>query len=185
MVYKILITTSRRPSQRVRSFVKDLILVLPGAFRFTRGHSSYEDLAREAIHSGVTRVIIVSDMRGNPGIIRAYDVLVNPIGLKNIVSIIVSGVKLAREAGHSTSAPIGVNVLAVLSDESSIAEEFTEAFIKAFYARVYHSSLAENSIVASIIGLGRDTVKVIFTYRGNPIGPILRLRRPHVMIKDD
>ncbi|RLG46629.1 MAG: hypothetical protein DRO06_04130 [Thermoproteota archaeon] len=63
----LVITTSRRPSRRTRSLVRDLSHVIPSALRVTRGKKSLEDLREIAVAHGFTRVLVVWDMKGNPG----------------------------------------------------------------------------------------------------------------------
>lgn len=172
----VVITTSRRPSPRTRSFIKDLVSVVPGSVRVTRGHMSMEELAREAVIRGADRVVVVGERRGNPGIIRVYRVEPG-LRLRNTVSFIVRGVTLSREAGNGQ--PGLRRALLVESDGSEIADEVAEAFIIGFGARV---GGPRGSIVASIRGAG-DEALVEFSWRGRSVGPRIRLARPREMIK--
>ena len=62
----ILISTSRRPSTRTRSFVKELLGVIPLSFQVTRGKKSIEELKDVAILKGCRRLMIVESKDGNP-----------------------------------------------------------------------------------------------------------------------
>lgn len=62
----ILISTSRRPSTRTRSFVKELLGVLPLSFQVTRGKKSIEELKDIAVLKGCRRLMIVESKDGNP-----------------------------------------------------------------------------------------------------------------------
>lgn len=63
----LLITTSRRTSNRVRSFAHDLWSVLPGTERFNRGSMSVEELVSRIRQSGAKAALVISIWKGNPG----------------------------------------------------------------------------------------------------------------------
>jgi len=62
----MLISTSRRPSTRTRSFVKELLGVIPLSFQITRGKKSIEELKDIAVLKGCRRLMIVESKDGNP-----------------------------------------------------------------------------------------------------------------------
>ncbi len=62
----ILITSSRKPSRRTRSLMRDLSHVIPRALRINRGKSSLWDLAQTAISRGMGRILVVWERKGNP-----------------------------------------------------------------------------------------------------------------------
>ena len=63
----LLITTSRRTSNRVRSFSRDLWSVLPGTERFNRGGMGLTELVSRIHNSGAQAALVISIWRGNPG----------------------------------------------------------------------------------------------------------------------
>ncbi|MHA2385067.1 MAG: hypothetical protein ACXAEE_02535, partial [Candidatus Thorarchaeota archaeon] len=67
---RALITTSRKTSNRVRSFVRDLWSVLPGTERFNRGGMSISELKSRVVQSGAALALVVSIWKGNPRTIR-------------------------------------------------------------------------------------------------------------------
>ncbi len=91
----LLVTTSHRPSRRTRSFVRELEGVLEGAVRLTRGHLSIRDLDSIAREIGVSRVLVVSDRSGNPGLVVGY--APSEGGLAEVGRVRLLGVTLARE----------------------------------------------------------------------------------------
>lgn len=95
---KILVTTAHSPSQRTRTFVKDLVSVLPNAERLTRGKISKEILASIATDMGVDRVLIIREKNGNPASIEVY--AINDVELMPIGRIILRGVSLSSEVGR-------------------------------------------------------------------------------------
>ncbi|KYC52600.1 MAG: putative Brix domain-containing ribosomal biogenesis protein [Candidatus Methanofastidiosum methylothiophilum] len=62
----MLISTSRRPSNRTRSFVKELLGVIPLSFQVSRGKKSVEELKDIAILKGCRRLMIIESKDGNP-----------------------------------------------------------------------------------------------------------------------
>lgn len=63
----LLITTSRRTSNRVRSFARDLSSVFPESERFNRGSMSVEELVSRIRQSGANAALVISIWKGNPG----------------------------------------------------------------------------------------------------------------------
>ncbi|MHA1558076.1 MAG: hypothetical protein ACTSPM_14235 [Candidatus Heimdallarchaeota archaeon] len=63
---KFMLTTSRKPSHRTRSFARDLVTVIPWCFHFTRGSCSLKDLAEELTNLGINRLLILHEKKGNP-----------------------------------------------------------------------------------------------------------------------
>ncbi|HIP84273.1 MAG TPA: ribosomal biogenesis protein [Methanothermococcus okinawensis] len=85
MEMEVIITTSRKPSQRTRSFVKDLARVLGGK-SLTRGKTPLKEIL-----SKYPKVILVEEYRGNPGKLKLYDVRE-----EKLILLFIS-VKLQRE----------------------------------------------------------------------------------------
>lgn len=62
----ILITTSRRTSNRVRTFARDLSTVLPDSYRFNRGGMSLNELISKITQDNANAALVISTYRGNP-----------------------------------------------------------------------------------------------------------------------
>jgi len=185
---KILVTTSRRPNRRIRSFVKDLVSVIPGSIRITRGHLSMKDLALDAANLGASRVIIVADRRGNPGIIRSYSVVKEGEGFKleNIVSFIVKGVTLSRDRKIKTPGNIAQRADYLLVDPKLLGPDtydFADAIALAFNGRLTPHNYKGTPVVVRPIPLDAGTVKVDFYFENMIVGPRIVLARPKQMIK--
>jgi len=173
----IVITTSRRPSPRTRSLVKDLVRVIPGATRITRGHLTMQELARDAILMGADRVVIVGERRGNPSILRFYRPARSPLRLDNIVTLLIKGVTLAREAGNRFP-PSNIRSISVDPDPSGLAEEIAEALIIALNAGIGD----KGDVIVKLESRGGEAL-LYFTYKGDTIGPRLRIAKPRNMLK--
>lgn len=96
----ILVTTSHKPSPRTRTFVKDLVSVIPHSARVNRGHKSLDELALEARKLGLRFFAIVEEKHGNPSTIDIYEV-VNGAGprylRRRFLKIVLKGARLSRE----------------------------------------------------------------------------------------
>jgi len=129
----ILITTTRRPSRRTRSFVRDLYHVLPNSNRRNRGKMSLEDLNELAIKIGADRVVIVGTQRGNPSSLIFYEP--TPSHLKPISLVILSGVSLRREitgkrAPHSRRLCIAYSSDELENEAELLARSFNTKSVK-------------------------------------------------------
>ena len=63
---KLLITTSRDPSQRLTTFQKELKLILPNSTRVNRGSYVLKDLVKIAQTNGFSDLVMVHETRGEP-----------------------------------------------------------------------------------------------------------------------
>jgi len=64
---RLVITTSRRPTQRIREFCKDLFEVIPSSIKLNRGKLSVEGMCAMASDLGATGVLVVEREKGGPG----------------------------------------------------------------------------------------------------------------------
>lgn len=63
---KIILTTARNPSDRLKRFMKELRIMLPNAQRMNRGTQQLKDLVQTCIQSGFTDFIMVNETNGEP-----------------------------------------------------------------------------------------------------------------------
>jgi len=92
----ILLTTSRRPTRRIRTLCHDLVLSVPNIARINRGKLNLDGIAERAIELNANRVVAIERWKGGPGKIKLFRV--KPTGLISVPpSMYVAGVKLRRE----------------------------------------------------------------------------------------
>lgn len=97
----ILLTTSRRPTGRIRTFCRDLVNSIPDVVRVNRGKMSRDGVAEKAIELNADRVIIVDRWHGGPGKINLFTVTSS--GLTSVPPLILlSGIHLRRELKKRT-----------------------------------------------------------------------------------
>jgi len=70
----ILVTTSRRPSRRTRSFAKDLSKLIFSTYKINRGKLSLKGLLAEALLHKADKILIIETFKGNPGKISLYKI---------------------------------------------------------------------------------------------------------------
>lgn len=176
----IIVTTSHRPTQRVRSFVKDLASVLPYAVKVNRGKASLTDLYYDAMALGAKRVVIVGVKKGNPGVIRVYAPREPPeIGLDEIAVISLSGVKLRREHPGSqktfNTRSLGIDIRGVGNE---IVKRVADTLVRAFLAKlvVFDEDAEKVDVLMKLHVRERELVMTfICSTTGRICGPTLRV----------
>ena len=99
---KILITTSRNPTQIMRTFCNDLAHTIPHTIRINRGKSSLTTLAEKALEHGAEKIVIADRWKGNLGKIQLFEI--NDTGLTRYYPLIyVKNVRLRRTFGRKPS----------------------------------------------------------------------------------
>ncbi|XP_062240782.1 U3 small nucleolar ribonucleoprotein protein IMP4 isoform X2 [Platichthys flesus] len=63
---KVMVTTSRDPSSRLKMFAKEVKLMFPGAQRMNRGNHEIASLVRACKANNVTDLVIMHETRGQP-----------------------------------------------------------------------------------------------------------------------
>jgi U3 small nucleolar ribonucleoprotein protein IMP4 len=69
----LLITTSHRPTKRIRALGHDLKRMMPSAIQMNRGKLSFEEVVKQARIAGADRVMFLQRWKGGPGKIELYE----------------------------------------------------------------------------------------------------------------
>ncbi len=109
----IAIGTTRKPTQRIRSFIKELSRVIPGSMRLTRGKQGFAEFCEAANEFGATRMLLVGAFHGNPGRIGFLDYSGETWEFYP-PTIIIKSAQLLRETQHGS--PRSIKKLVVLPD---------------------------------------------------------------------
>ena len=150
-IYKfmIILTTSRKPSQRTRSFCRDLERTLPTLKYIQRGKSSLTDIINEY---GKHRILVLDEIKGNPSRFRLYvDGLLK-------YQLLIRGVQLQREI---LGKKITINALGSYSDNE--------------YLNLFFGDNVEGN--EDYIKVCYDGQKVYFEYEGIRYPPYFKIRR--------
>ncbi len=179
---KVLLTSSREPSRRTRSFLKDLSSIAPWIMRVNRGKMTFQELVSLSLEEGASTLLIVGERRGNPSIIRIYDL--NDVNEERLplhaYTIFLTGISLSRERGHAvqgTFTPSGIVI-----EAKPARREAERNLVLALYKMLgptnitYDSSEKEN-LLRVIVSRRRGVYTVAFRYghQGREIGPLLRI----------
>ena len=101
----ILLTTSRRPTNRMRTLCHDLARSIPNVVRINRGKLNLDGIAEKALEFNADRVIIVDRWKGGPGKIKLFQA--GPEGLILVPPLIfVGGIRLQRELEGVRAKPV-------------------------------------------------------------------------------
>jgi len=92
----MLLTTSRRPTERLRAFCRELANSIPDVTRVNRGKMSLDGVAEKAIELEADRVVVVDRWHGGVGKINLFQV--SSTGLKPVPPVMLIGkIRLRRE----------------------------------------------------------------------------------------
>jgi rRNA maturation protein Rpf1 len=111
---KFIITTSRKPPNRVRSFAKDVAFIF-ATKPLTRGKLSLEELIERLNNDD--KLLIIDCIKGNPSRIRVID------NKGKVAQILLKGVKLIREMKEK---PTFKNNIPVVLNENEFSEKFSK-----------------------------------------------------------
>jgi len=175
----LLITTSRKTSNRVRSFVRDLSTVLPGTDRFNRGGMGLSQLAARVGQSGAKAALVVSMWKGNPGILR----FMSSSG-EELVTIKVESAKLRREVSQTKkNRIIGTAGIFIGSESSNKTRELGEILASFLDIEIFEVTTPEDVQVEDNLSLiwleDQPSGKILWTHYNSTdrieIGPRIRV----------
>ncbi|MBY8999894.1 MAG: Brix domain-containing protein [Candidatus Heimdallarchaeota archaeon] len=92
---KIGFTTSRSPAKKTRSFIHDLVSIVPQSSRVARGSATLLYTISAMKTKKFETAVIIHSVKGNPNFIRIYDLAEEPEELP--FAIKVRGLTLSRE----------------------------------------------------------------------------------------
>lgn len=159
----ILVTTSRRPTGRIRTLCRELAHILPNAFRVNRGKLGLDGVAERALELGADRVIIINRWKGGPGKIHFFHT-----GSEGLIpappTLYISGVRLQREfktrvrkmypltltVASEGSAQIG-RLAEVLSNFLKVPKSVDKQVPSAYRASMHVSSDASGSVLITFM----------------------------------
>jgi len=170
---RLLVTTSREPSRRTRSFIKDLVAAIPHAVKFNRGKATLMDLSSIARRTGAYGVLIVLEKKANPSALTFH--IPEPEGLKRASLLKITSVKLMREMPDSQK-PLGVKRIVMNLEETredELLAETAEELVRILRPEIVQHGVEDVTAVEVILGRTDRGVAVNFicTSTGRPCGP--------------
>ncbi len=184
----ILITTTRRPARRTRSFVRELYHVIPGAHRVNRGKSSIEDLNELALSKGLSRLLIVGTRAGNPSFLMFYST--NPLRPLLLNQIILRGVTLRREFTKRRAPFSRTMGITYQGDLRNLAKELARGFSLSDPISVNREEIpnlkGELDLVLHLSGGGEVVHSTFYyVYPFHEVGPRIRIKGYKVFEGED
>ena len=132
----ILLTTSRRPTGRIRTFCRDLANSIPDAVRINRGKMSLDGVAEKAIEVEADKVVVVDRWQGGPGRISLYRL--GSSGLYFVPPLmLIKGIRLRREFKNVKKR--GQSSVITFSPENSSALENIAGQLSQFFGLPFYS----------------------------------------------
>ncbi len=125
----ILITTSRRPTQLIRTLCNDLSRVFPNSLRINRGKLNFEGIIDKALVIKADRLIIIEKWKGGFGKIKLYTIL--PEVNQFYPIIYLSSVKTQTDLGYRKTIHKKL-AITVQQDTSKNINRLAHAFSKFF-----------------------------------------------------
>jgi len=102
---KILFTTSRNPTPRIRTFCHDLARIIPNTAYANRGKMSNDEIAEKALESNADRVAVVERSQGGSGVLRFFRTGKSGLVQTRVVIHAVD-IKLQRNLGVARVKPV-------------------------------------------------------------------------------
>ena len=172
----IAIGTTRKPTQRVRSFVKELNWVIPGSTRISRGKQGFMELCDSALKQGASRIVLVGAFHGNPG--RLGFLEYNGEDWQFIPpTIIIKSVQLLRELGTvKTRRPTQLFVLAETPKDHPHAELLAQALETTTVQRDALFEVPSGSALLHINLRQPQTIAFLTQDQRQPLGPKLAVK---------
>jgi rRNA maturation protein Rpf1 len=92
----ILLTTSRRPTRRIRTLCHDFVRSVPNIARINRGKLNLEGIAERAVELNANRIVVIDRWKAGPGKVKLFRI--EQTGLVPVPPLMyVAGVRLRRE----------------------------------------------------------------------------------------
>ena len=92
----ILLTTSRRPTRRIRTLCHDFVRSVPNIVRINRGKLNLDGIAERAVELNANRIVAIDRWKAGPGKIKLFRIA--QTGLVPVPPLMyVAGVRLRRE----------------------------------------------------------------------------------------
>jgi len=174
---KILLTTSRNPTSRIRTFCNELTRVIPGVVRVNRGKMSVDQVGEKTLELGADRVVIVDRWQGGPGKIEFFHI--GASGLVRIPrSLYIAAIRLQREFAPTKSKPFHS---LVITHSVGNSLEIADSLSKFFNVPVISESEASPKYQVAMHISNDATRRIQITFMLLPqkveIGPRITLRR--------
>jgi len=174
---KILLTTSRNPTPKIRTFCNDLTRVIPKIVRVNRGKMSLDEIAEKALEQGADKVIIIDRWEGGPGKIQFF--CIGESGLVRFPPILyVVGIRLQREFALTRLKPVHSLAITSTVDNSMQLADSLSKFLN-FPLLIENETLLKYQVAMYISKDATRRVQTTFMLLPQKleVGPRITIRR--------
>lgn len=172
---RIGISTSLRPTRRIRSFCKDLQVSIPNSVYLTRGKSNIYELSGRFAEVKCGKFMVINRWKGGPGIVDFYQINEGLIRLND--KICIGGIKLRREFKTALKLPPVNRLLYVVTDELSDEGKHCVNFLVNFLEAERYKE-GEEGLAIQFTSHRKHLLNAIFvkTPEFSPIGPAFSIK---------
>jgi len=176
MMTKIGYTTSRSPANKTRSFIHDIIAVVPNSQRVVRGSSNLSFCINSMKNKGFTTAIIVNSVKGNPNFMRIFNLSSSPKEIPFAVKI--RGLTLSREYQGKKRSKKPSNSILISSLNSSKEEDVLRKILGISKEKIENIQRKEYvTAYADYIEKDEGMIFIEFLDKNNAqVGPRIKLR---------
>lgn len=173
----IAIGSTRKPTDRIRSFIKELTHVIPNAVRLTRGKQGFAEFCQEATSAGASRLLLVGAWHGNPGRLVFLQQKAGEGWGFQPPTILLKSVTLLREVGHDPPPPrTALFVVPDTPQDEAPAESLAAALDAPVTQRDSLPSTSDRAALL-LVGLHQgSTLEFLAPTGKEPLGPTLHVR---------
>ena len=175
----ILLTTSRRPTRRIRTLCHDFAHSVPNIVRINRGKLNLDGIAERVVELNADRIVIIDRWKGGPGKIKLFRM--EPTSLFSVPPLMyVAGVRLRREFDAKTK---HVRSLVVTTERENppetvrIAERLSDFFNLSMLSIDEAAAKYQASMHVSLDGSRRTQITFMFLPQMVEIGPRISISK--------
>lgn len=173
----IVIGSTRKPTQRVRSFIKELDRAIPQTTRLTRGKQSLADFCEDARDIGASRILLVGAFHGNPGRL-GFLHFVQDSWLFNPPTILLKSVRLLRESRPNSIRPSRTLYVIPDTDNDTVRAEILAKALDVSYIQRANLPNKESKTSILLVALyRRSCIEFLSLQEEQLIGPTLFVQR--------
>lgn len=172
----ILLTTSREPTDKIRTFGNDLVHSMPGIVHVNRGKLNLDRVAEKAIELGTDHVVVIDRWKDGFAYMRFFQV--GASGLTPFsLQIGVANARLRREFKAKTKR---IESLAIImpSESSSLAKKVAQSIGDFFnFSILQTEDIADYSVAIRVSGNGFLRITFVLLPELVGIGPRINISK--------
>lgn len=173
----IAIGSTRKPTDRIRSFIKELTHVIPNAVRLTRGKQGFAEFCEEATSAGASRFLLVGAWHGNPGRLVFLQQKTGEGWVFQPPTILLKSATLLRELGHDPPPPrTALFVVPDTPQDAAPAESLAAALDAPVRQRDSLPPPSDRGALLQVSLHQRSTLEFLSPTGEEPLGPALHVR---------